>query len=418
MKKTVVTVIAALALFGVQQISGEEWFKGGLHLHTLWSDGDGAPGLAAAWYKEHGWNFICYTDHNILLEGDTYKPIAEDAALTPERVDALRQQFGEDWVETQEYLGRERMRLKTYDELKAHFEEPGSFLLIHGEEITTLGGSPHVNAINVVERTGGLPPGDIAHLIRQYMQAVTDQAEKHKQPMLSFLCHPNWSDAVTVEEALEVPSLRFFEVYNGHPSVNNWGHEEHGYPSTDRFWDVLLSMRLRDDPSYTLYGLATDDAHDYHTMGRGANPGRGWVMVRADTLAVEPLIAAIKRGDFYASTGVSLDSVNRDATGLSFSILAEPGVTYTTQFIGTRRGFNTDSEPLLDDEGTPKPRASRQYSDGIGMVLAETTETEPAYVFAGDELYVRAKIISDKAHPNPFKDGDYEMAWTQPAIAP
>jgi hypothetical protein len=34
----------------------------------------------------------------------------------------------------------------------------------------------------------------------------------------------------------------------------------------------------------------------------------------------------------------------------------------------------------------------------------------------GKELYVRAKIISTKAHPNPYQKGDVEVAWTQPLI--
>jgi len=34
----------------------------------------------------------------------------------------------------------------------------------------------------------------------------------------------------------------------------------------------------------------------------------------------------------------------------------------------------------------------------------------------GDELYVRARIISSKLHPNPYAAGDRETAWTQPLL--
>ena len=416
MIRAIIFCMLIFLLFGARETVGQEWFKGNLHMHTLWSDGDAAPEYAAAWYKDNGWDFICFTDHNILLEGETFKPIADESVLTPDCVDALREQFGDDWVETREQLGRLRMRLKTFEELRAHFEAPGSFLLMQGEELTTLGGSPHVNAINSVERIGGLTQDDIAVVTDEYMASIEAQAEAHGRPIVHFLCHPNWSDAVTIEEAIKIERLRYFEVYNGHPAVNNWGHEEHGYPTTDRIWDVVLSMRLKSDPGYFLYGLATDDAHNYHRMGRGANPGRGWVMVRAEALETEALLAAIKAGEFYASTGVSLDNITRNASGISFDIIATPGVSYTTRFIGTRRGFNTESEPVLCEDGEPKPRASRQYSDEIGVVLAETTDTSPSYAFTGDELYVRAKVVSDTPHPNPFREGDTEMAWVQPAI--
>jgi hypothetical protein len=32
----------------------------------------------------------------------------------------------------------------------------------------------------------------------------------------------------------------------------------------------------------------------------------------------------------------------------------------------------------------------------------------------GDEIYVRARVVSTKAKANPSYDGEVEMAWTQP----
>ena len=36
----------------------------------------------------------------------------------------------------------------------------------------------------------------------------------------------------------------------------------------------------------------------------------------------------------------------------------------------------------------------------------------------GDELYVRARVTSSRKHPNPFAEGDMEMAWVQPVVGP
>ena len=30
------------------------WWKGNLHTHSLWSDGDDFPEMIAEWYKQHG----------------------------------------------------------------------------------------------------------------------------------------------------------------------------------------------------------------------------------------------------------------------------------------------------------------------------------------------------------------------------
>ena len=36
----------------------------------------------------------------------------------------------------------------------------------------------------------------------------------------------------------------------------------------------------------------------------------------------------------------------------------------------------------------------------------------------GDELYVRARVISSRLHPNPFAEGDLETAWVQLVLGP
>jgi hypothetical protein len=46
--------------------SAPRWWKGNLHTHTLWSDGDNYPEMVADWYKQNGYNFLALSDHNIL----------------------------------------------------------------------------------------------------------------------------------------------------------------------------------------------------------------------------------------------------------------------------------------------------------------------------------------------------------------
>ena len=73
---------------------------------------------------------------------------------------------------------------------------------------------------------------------------------------------------------------------------------------------MVLAARLSQPDGEILYGLGTDDAHNYHEYGLGkVNPGRGWVVVRARHLTAESIVAAMERGDFYASTGVRLRDV-------------------------------------------------------------------------------------------------------------
>src|SRR6266702_2471722 len=49
-----------------------QWWKGNLHTHSLWSDGDDYPEMIVDWYKQHGYHFLALSDHNILAQGDKW----------------------------------------------------------------------------------------------------------------------------------------------------------------------------------------------------------------------------------------------------------------------------------------------------------------------------------------------------------
>jgi hypothetical protein len=134
-------------------------------------------------------------------------------------------------------------------------------------------------------------------------------------------------------------------------------------------------------------------------------------MVRSATLSPGSLMAAMKRGDFYASTGVALSDLSREGSRLSLAVQAQPGVSYTIQFVGTRRGYDTASVAVRDSAGVP---VTRRYSGDIGEVLAEVSGPVATYTMRGDEIYIRARVRSSKTKANPSYPGEVEMAWTQP----
>ena len=232
--------------------------------------------------------------------------------------------------------------------------------------------------------------------------------------MFIHLNHPNWGYGVTAEDLMRIRGEQFFEVYNGHPGVRNSGDKQHA--STERIWDIILTKRLAEFDLPIMYGLATDDGHNYHKIpSRGSEPGRGWVMVLSDKLAPASLIESMERGDFYASSGVFLDRVESTDKELKVTVKAEEGLTYRIEFIGTRTGYDATSQPVVTANGK-EIRATRQYSEDIGEVLKTVDGATAAYSFAGDELYVRARVVSSRKHPNPSEPGEFERAWVQPVI--
>jgi len=389
--------LATLWLYaGARRPAEARWFKGNTHTHTLWSDGDAAPELVADWYASHGYDFLVLSDHNVLSRGERWFPVGE-GRLTPAKVAELGEHFGGGWVEEREVDGKREMRLKTLEELRERF---GELLFIEGEEITdSFEGHPvHVNGLNLQEPIQPQGGTSLREVLQRNVDAVLAQARETGRPMLAHINHPNFQWGLTPEDVASVKGERFFEVYNGHSAVRNYGDAEH--PSCEEMWDIALVLRLRELDLPPLLGLATDDAHEYFDWGVGeTNPGRGWVMVRAEEKSPDAIVRAMKRGDFYASSGVTLERVEHKTwKHLEVEIAAEEGVEYTTRFIGTR---TVDGEP-----------------GEIGELLLETKENPARYEFAGDELYVRAKVISSRAHPNPYAEGDRECAWVQPVTRP
>ncbi len=412
------------------QASGSmKWYRGNLHTHSLWSDGDDYLETIALWYRDHDYDFLGFTDHNVLADKERWIDVEKSKGLT-RAFAKLKEKFPGDWVhervtvvekiddKTKEKTKEDRVetRLKTFREVADRFNDPGNFLLIQGEEVSdAFQKFPiHMNANNIKELVVPRHGDSVAETIQNNTDALISQRERTGQPMMINLNHPNFGYGVTAEDLMRIRGENFFEVYNGHPGVNNSGNKEHA--STETIWDIINSFRLSELDLPPLFGLGTDDGHNYHGIpSRASEPGRGWVVVLAEKLTPESLIAAMEAGRFYASSGVTLQSVTSSDDGLEVLVNEDPDVTYTIEFIGTRRGFKTASEPVLDKEGK-EIRATRRYSNDIGQVLCKIEGPHGKYLFQGDELYVRARVTSSRLHPNPSEVGEFERAWTQPAI--
>ena len=91
---------AALQL-QAQESPAMRWWKGNLHTHSLWSDGDDFPEMIAAWYVERDYNFLALSDHNTLSAGLRWMPYTAIVARADEGIlDRYKKRFGEEWVET------------------------------------------------------------------------------------------------------------------------------------------------------------------------------------------------------------------------------------------------------------------------------------------------------------------------------
>ena len=273
-----------------------------------------------------------------------------------------------------------------------------------------------MNASNIQEAIPPLGGDSVYQTMQNNVDAVIAQRERTGKAIMIHLNHPNFGYAVTAEDLMRVRGENFFEVYNGHPGVNDSGNAERA--STERIWDIVLTQRIDKLDLPIMYGIATDDGHNYHDIpSRKAEPGRGWVMVLADELQPDTLVLAMEAGQFYASCGVDLKAVAATNKVYELVVAPEEGVEYTIEFIGTRKGYDPESEPVIGKDGK-EIHTTRRYSEDVGEVLATVKGTSARYEFQGDELYVRAKVTSSKKVPNPSEVGELERAWAQPVLGP
>lgn len=400
---------------------GLAWYKGNTHCHSFWSDGDEFPEMVADWYKQHGYQFLALSDHNILMRGEKWRDAGGKKRPIPEAVvEKCRKRFGPSWLQTRGQGPSLQVRLKTLPEIRAKLEEPGKFILIENDELTGKGGEyqVHLNAVNLAEPIPYERADTVLATLRANAQAAARQAARLHRPIVVQVNHPSWPFYhITAEDLAQAVEVRHFEISNCFPGVNRYGDKEH--PSVDRMWDIANTLRIAEMKRPPLLAVASDDAHHYQQFGpKKANPGRGFVMVHARRLAPDAIATALGRGDFYASTGVILKDVAYDRTGGSLSIEVDPkpGVKYTIEFFGTMDDYDrtTRTVTIPDKDGKPQ-RPVTAYSKDVGKLLCRTEGSRATYALTGEELYVRAAVRSDLRMENPPKgEGQFQEAWCQP----
>lgn len=385
-------ILVVFFLHGQGLCQDSNWFKGNLHAHSYWSDGDEFPEMIMDRYKSNGYDFTVLSDHNTLAEGEKWITLSEKEYLQQAFQDYLKK-YGEEWVIHQmDSAGLTKVKLKTLKEYRPLFEEDDEFLIIQSEEVTTnFENKPiHINATNIQEKISPVDGNNVVEIIQNNIDAILEQRKRLNVPIMPHINHPNFGYGISADDFIPLRDVRFFEVYNGHPAVNNEGDSTH--LGTEQMWDLINNSYLQERKPL-LYGVATDDSHHYHRFGKSySNSGRGWVMVRADSLKASSIIEAMEKGDFYASTGVVLKDLEISNDRLKIEIDPETGVNYEIQLIG----------------GVATSKTSQ--------IIEKVNGVKMTFTFPEGYGFVRVKVISDKTNQNFFDETEFEKTWTQPII--
>ena len=362
--KRLVILIIIVALSACTERKTNVWYKGNTHTHTTFSDGDTDVKDVIKWYHDNDYHFLFVTDHNFPLNPDSINLV---------------------------------------------FDKRHDFILIPGNEVTDVQ-AVHTSALNttvfiptISHYQKKLKAGEISdaefQILPDTRAGILDMHVRHIHDAggVPVLNHPNFVSGVQVADILPVQGLKHIELFNGHPSVYNWGNELHS--AVEIKWDSLLIH------GKLLYGIASDDEHQLKKINREfANPGRGWIMVQAASLNPENIMSAISSGDFYSSTGVFLKKY--DVENNVISIVADEKATLKE--IKDGRGY--PRKDLTD----VSPGFTIEFIGYNGKIIKSVNSPKAKYTIQPNDKYVRVRISYHIDHKGHY---DTYYAWTQPVEA-
>ncbi|MGB1161546.1 MAG: PHP domain-containing protein [Alphaproteobacteria bacterium] len=227
--------------------SAARYYRGNLHGHSNHSDGQLTPEQVVATYKSLGYDFTCLSDHLWIEPVFCAQTVLDTAALNSP-----------------------------------------DFVTIPSAEIHCLG--------KAYDRDG------LWHIVANGLPldfASADETETGPELVsraiaagaFVTIAHPEWH-ALTTEEAASISHAHGVEIYN------HSCHIECMRGGGTATLDFLLQEGRR------MMITATDDSHFRIDDGGG-----GWVMVAAESLTATDLLAALKQGAYYSSSGADFNAI-------------------------------------------------------------------------------------------------------------
>ena len=226
------------------------FWRGNLHTHSNRSDGVLDPAEVCRRYKAEGYDFIALTDHFVGLYD---YPLTDVSACHDDGFTTI--------------LGAE---------LHSSAMENGEIW--------------HILAVGLPADFTPPDAPDFQPKVGQETAAAIARRARDAGAFVSIV-HPEWSQ-LSLTDAQSISAAHAVEIYNhGCAAGCDRAHGFHIYEQL-----LVAGRRL------TL--CATDDAHFFEPDHFG-----GWVMVRATENSPKALLAALKAGAFYASTGPELHDI-------------------------------------------------------------------------------------------------------------
>lgn len=226
------------------------FYKGNIHMHTIFSDGCHEPKFATDQYKKKGFHFVCLSDH------ETYMDTTE--------------------FDTENFITIAGMEAGRMSKIK--HKDPGY----------------HFGCLKDYSVTGKIP--NFNHLDKddKYVICGDDYApiqakidEYNDRGNLVILNHPEWH-LTRFEDVLNLHGFHSIEIFN----------ECTEFTASTSYATAYLDHALQN--GVRLFAVAADDAHSQRDED---TYGGGYIMVNTDKLERRNITDGIKSGSYYSSMG-------------------------------------------------------------------------------------------------------------------
>ena len=274
-----------------------KYFKTNLHTHSNITDGKLSPEEVKAGYKAKGYQVLCLTDHNVIIDhSDMNDP--DFLMLTGMEINYNDVPY-------------RRLDGKTY-----HFN-----LIAKRPDNVWTPWNVRSNYPNSQEYAKLMECENMD--IRYDVDATNAMiAKANEKGFLVMYNHPNWSCHSYPDYAplkgLWGMELRNSEcIYLGNDDNNAWVYRE------------MLNLGNK------IYPVGTDDMHHPEALGRS------WIMVGAEKLEYASVIDALEKGDFYMSCGPEIFDLTVEGDKLKLTCTDARQIMMQTH---GRSGLNVEAE--------------------------------------------------------------------------
>ncbi|MBE6533994.1 MAG: PHP domain-containing protein, partial [Ruminococcaceae bacterium] len=296
----------------------KSFYKANMHCHTTNSDGNLTPEKVKEEYMKRGYSVVAYTDHEHIincshLTDENFLAITSFEMNVPEK--------GFPWKSDA------RQFIRT-----AHL----NFYATTPDNDLTICTSPEDDTMGSEELRAGVKYDRLGEMRIHSPEAISKIIKyAHEKGFLVCYNHPVWSLEFEADY-LNYEDLDFVEIYNT-------SCEKLGLYAYDNIYDVMVKHGRQ------VACIAADDNHNSNRLDSPKSDSfGGWIMINAEKLDYESIIDALKKHNFYASSGPKIYSLTREGNIVTVKTSPARKITKQTEGRNSEGQFANPGELITE----------------------------------------------------------------------